>query len=99
MTVWNILQTFGIINSLWSFGTFFPFWYVWSKKNLATLRQQGFDKRRALFTQLREDMNMNAKQKVLHRTGRSPGTKYFVKQCFRPQSLHNKFYIREKNVK
>jgi hypothetical protein len=23
--------------SLWSFGHFFPFWYVWTKKNLATL--------------------------------------------------------------
>jgi hypothetical protein len=23
---------------LWSFGIFFPFWYVWTKKNLATLR-------------------------------------------------------------
>jgi hypothetical protein len=23
--------------SLWSFGIFFPFWYVWTKKNLATL--------------------------------------------------------------
>jgi hypothetical protein len=22
--------------SLWSFGTFFPFWYVWTTKNLAT---------------------------------------------------------------
>jgi hypothetical protein len=28
--------------SLWSFGIFFPFWYVWTKKNLATLlRQRG----------------------------------------------------------
>jgi hypothetical protein len=24
--------------SLWSFGTFFTFWYVWTKKDLATLR-------------------------------------------------------------
>jgi hypothetical protein len=23
--------------SLWSFGRFFPFWYVWTKKNLATV--------------------------------------------------------------
>jgi hypothetical protein len=23
--------------SLWSFGIFFPFWYVWTMKNLATL--------------------------------------------------------------
>jgi hypothetical protein len=23
--------------SLWSFGMLFPFWYVWTKKNLATL--------------------------------------------------------------
>jgi hypothetical protein len=23
--------------SLWSFGIFFPFWYVWTKKNLATM--------------------------------------------------------------
>jgi hypothetical protein len=23
--------------SLWSFGIFFPFWYVWTKKNLAIL--------------------------------------------------------------
>jgi hypothetical protein len=22
---------------MWSFGIFFPFWYVWTKKNLATL--------------------------------------------------------------
>jgi hypothetical protein len=30
--------------SLWSIGTLFPFWYVWTKKNLATLvvdRQDG----------------------------------------------------------
>jgi hypothetical protein len=25
--------------SLWSFVIFFPFWYVWIKKNLATLQQ------------------------------------------------------------
>jgi hypothetical protein len=29
MTVWY---------SLWSFGIFFPIWYVWTMKNLATLR-------------------------------------------------------------
>jgi hypothetical protein len=23
--------------SLWSFGIFFPFWYFWTKKSLATL--------------------------------------------------------------
>jgi hypothetical protein len=23
--------------SLWSFGIFFPFWYIWTKKNLATV--------------------------------------------------------------
>jgi hypothetical protein len=28
MTVWY---------RLWSFGILFPFWYVWTKKNLATL--------------------------------------------------------------
>jgi hypothetical protein len=43
MTIWNILRPFGIIYgrfgicSLWSFGVFFPFWYIWTKKNLATL--------------------------------------------------------------
>jgi hypothetical protein len=25
--------------SVWSFGILFPFWYVWTKKNLATLRR------------------------------------------------------------
>jgi hypothetical protein len=53
---WYILRPFGIIYDhlvkymavryrLWSFGTFFPFWYVWNKKNLATLpyTQAGFD--------------------------------------------------------
>jgi hypothetical protein len=24
--------------SLWLFGILFPFWYVWTKKNLATLK-------------------------------------------------------------
>jgi hypothetical protein len=45
MTFWNILRPFGKHN-LWpfgivfgnlSFGIFFPFWFVWTKKNLATL--------------------------------------------------------------
>jgi hypothetical protein len=41
MIVWDILWPFGMMYSsfccsLWSFGTFFPFWYVWTKKNLAT---------------------------------------------------------------
>jgi hypothetical protein len=30
--------------SLWSFGIFFPFWYFWTKKNLATLAQAMFSK-------------------------------------------------------
>jgi hypothetical protein len=34
--IWYNLWPFGI-GSLWSFGTFFPFWYVWTKKHLATL--------------------------------------------------------------
>jgi hypothetical protein len=25
---------------LWSFGIFFPFWYVWTKKNLATRQKR-----------------------------------------------------------
>jgi hypothetical protein len=40
MAIWNILQTFGIFydNSiLCSFGTFFPVWVIFTKKNLATL--------------------------------------------------------------
>jgi hypothetical protein len=32
-----ILQDHRIENVGRSFGTFFPFWYVWTKKNLATL--------------------------------------------------------------
>jgi hypothetical protein len=32
---WYNLQPFGIVCG--SFGVFFPFWYVWTKKNLATL--------------------------------------------------------------
>jgi hypothetical protein len=35
MAIWCYLLQFGIV--LWSFGIFFPFWYVWTKKNLATL--------------------------------------------------------------
>jgi hypothetical protein len=31
--------------SLWSFGIFFPLWYVWTKKNLATLFSSAFLKR------------------------------------------------------
>jgi hypothetical protein len=45
---WNILWPLGILvgylvyfNAIWyslsSFGIFFPFWYVWTEKNLATL--------------------------------------------------------------
>jgi hypothetical protein len=34
--LWYNLWPFGI-GSLWSFSIFFPFWYVWTKKNLATL--------------------------------------------------------------
>jgi hypothetical protein len=30
--------------SLWSFGIFFPLWYVWTKKNLATLDLTGQSK-------------------------------------------------------
>jgi hypothetical protein len=32
------LWPFGMY-SLWSFVIFFPFWYVWTKKNLATLHR------------------------------------------------------------
>jgi hypothetical protein len=35
--------------SLWSFGIYFPFWYVCTKKNLATLRQS-FEKTHNQFT-------------------------------------------------
>jgi hypothetical protein len=28
-----------ILYSLWSFVIFFPIWYVWTKKNLATLNR------------------------------------------------------------
>jgi hypothetical protein len=34
--IWYNLRPFGI--HLWTFGTLFQFWYVWTKKNLATLR-------------------------------------------------------------
>jgi hypothetical protein len=44
MTICNILRPFGIIygrlvyvHNLGSFGIFFLIWYVWTKKNLATL--------------------------------------------------------------
>jgi hypothetical protein len=37
MTIWNILRPIGI-PSWRSFGTFFTFWYVWTKKNPATLQ-------------------------------------------------------------
>jgi hypothetical protein len=33
------LVQFMALYSLWSFGTFFRFWYVWTGKNLATLSQ------------------------------------------------------------
>jgi hypothetical protein len=36
--IWYHLCPFGIVDSrLGSFGIFFPFWYVWNKKNLAAL--------------------------------------------------------------
>jgi hypothetical protein len=42
MTIWNILRPLGILY-IWHFVIvcgllvyFFPFWYVWTKKNLAT---------------------------------------------------------------
>jgi hypothetical protein len=31
--------------SLWSFGIFFPIWYVWTTKNLATLPDINYTKR------------------------------------------------------
>jgi hypothetical protein len=34
--IWYILGPFGIV-PMWPFGIFFPFWYVETKKNLATL--------------------------------------------------------------
>jgi hypothetical protein len=41
MTIWNILRPFALFMTvcykLWSFCIFFPRWYVWTKKNLATL--------------------------------------------------------------
>jgi hypothetical protein len=40
MTVCNILWPLGTLYgcySLWSLCIFFPFWYDWTKKNLATL--------------------------------------------------------------
>jgi hypothetical protein len=35
MTIWYNFKA--IWYSLWPFGVFFPFWYVWTEKNLATL--------------------------------------------------------------
>jgi hypothetical protein len=42
MTIWNIFRPFGILygNLVYlacGHGIFFPFWYVWTDKNLATL--------------------------------------------------------------
>jgi hypothetical protein len=41
MTIWiffgHLVYFMAIWYSLYSFGIFFPFWYVWTKKNLATL--------------------------------------------------------------
>jgi hypothetical protein len=34
-TIWYNLWPLGL-GSLWTFGTFSPIWYVWTKKNLAT---------------------------------------------------------------
>jgi hypothetical protein len=36
MAIWPVWY------SLWSFGIFFAFWYVWTKKNLATMVLNGF---------------------------------------------------------
>jgi hypothetical protein len=35
MAIWYNLWLFGIACGRWLY--FFPFWYVWTKKNLATL--------------------------------------------------------------
>jgi hypothetical protein len=47
---WHILPPFGIFMtiwySLWSFGTLFPFWYFWTRKNLATLVETGKERKR-----------------------------------------------------
>jgi hypothetical protein len=49
-TVWNILRPFSIVwYSLWSFGIFFLFWYVWTKKNLATLHMWRMDIRHRIY--------------------------------------------------
>jgi hypothetical protein len=41
MTVWHkfghLLSFLAVWYSLWSFGIFFQFWYVWTKKNMAAL--------------------------------------------------------------
>jgi hypothetical protein len=46
MTIWNIFRPFGIIYGLLAYVVcghlvyFFTFWYVWTKKNLATLAER-----------------------------------------------------------
>jgi hypothetical protein len=35
--VGHVVLFMAVWYTLWSFGIFFPFWYVWSKTNLATL--------------------------------------------------------------
>jgi hypothetical protein len=41
ITIWNFIRHLVSYKAVWyslrSFGKFFPFWYVWTKKNLATL--------------------------------------------------------------
>jgi hypothetical protein len=40
--VWyNLVKYMAVWYSLWSFVPLFPFWYVWTKKDLATLIQHG----------------------------------------------------------
>jgi hypothetical protein len=40
ITIWNFIRHLVSYKAVWyslrSFGKFFPFWYVWTKKNLAT---------------------------------------------------------------
>jgi hypothetical protein len=55
-TIWYILWPFGIC-SLCSFGNFFPFWYVWTKNDLATLHQ---NPRRQVDTVLGDAVNMRS---------------------------------------
>jgi hypothetical protein len=38
MTIWYN-KYLAVWYSLWSFGILFPLWYIWTKKNLATLIQ------------------------------------------------------------